>query len=648
MKRYLHNRYAQLLLGIVGVTVVVVGVQFSSANSTDQEQVAIPTLHPNMVPGGGGGDGGLPEEVADALRTAVVLVGEVPAPPPDMPVVGPSPLPGISPQEQHIGEVSEDGEPVQRSLPPPTDVALAPAHAGMTTASQTGVEELSVPAPTPTPLAIATVAVPGADVYVYVDPRQHARPISPLIYGLSGATERGFEEIRPALNSWGGNPSSRYNWELGNAWNTGRDWYYLNTNYGNAVGRVSDQFIAESMQYGSAVRLAVPTLGWVAKNSDEGTCSFPLPNGECGDADQASCENPGAIADPTRANVPSDVNFIRRWLVDLASKGFEIRFVAMDNEPELWGATHYDVHPACTTYEEILTKYLEYATMVREVMPESELLGPVTCCWYFYWNSAAGVIDKLKHGNQEFLPWFLEQVRSHDEQRGVRSIDVLDIHYYPEGLFNDKADPDTAAHRLRSTRSLWDRSYVDESWINEPIYLIPRMHALIARHYPGLKLGISEWNWGADTTLNGALAIADVLGIFGREGLYLASYWRQPADDSPGFMAFRMYTNYDGAGARFGDVSVLATSSASDEVTAYASVDRASGQMKVMLINKNPERELSLGLDVVNFGGERPAMLYQYSGADLTRIVPTDATLRPGTPLVLPPSSITLVVIAPL
>ena len=34
-------------------------------------------------------------------------------------------------------------------------------------------------------------------------------------------------------------------------------------------------------------------------------------------------------------------------------------FIAMDNEPELWGHTHYDVHPACPTYEEILDKYLD-------------------------------------------------------------------------------------------------------------------------------------------------------------------------------------------------------------------------------------------------------------------------------------------------
>ena len=49
----------------------------------------------------------------------------------------------------------------------------------------------------------------------------------------------------------------------------------------------------------------------------------------------------------------------------------------------------------------------------------------------------------------------------------------------------------------------------------------------------------SEWNWGADKTMNGALALADVLGILGREDVYLANYWRYPEPQSPGFFAQR-------------------------------------------------------------------------------------------------------------
>lgn len=44
-------------------------------------------------------------------------------------------------------------------------------------------------------------------------------------------------------------------------------------------------------------------------------------------------------------------------------------------------------------------------------------------------------------------------------------LDQLDVHYYPNDVFNDAVDAATRAKRLRSTRSLWDVSYKDEGWI---------------------------------------------------------------------------------------------------------------------------------------------------------------------------------------
>ena len=111
----------------------------------------------------------------------------------------------------------------------------------------------------------------------------------------------------------------------------------------------------------------------------------------------------------------------------------------------------------------------------------------------------------------------------------------------------------TQALRLRSTRSIWDPNYPDESWINgtegwPTVRLIPRMRDWVASNYPGTKLAITEYNWGALDHINGALAPADALGIFGREGLDLATLWAAPDPDQPGAFAFRMYRNYDGPG----------------------------------------------------------------------------------------------------
>src|SRR5258708_38156801 len=113
--------------------------------------------------------------------------------------------------------------------------------------------------------------------------------------------------------------------------------------------------------------------------------------------------------------------------------------------------------------------------------------------------------------------------------------------------------------RNRSTRSLWDLNYVDESWINTQVRLIPRMKSWVAQYYPNTKIGVTEYNWGAEGNINGATSQADIYGIFGREGLDLATRWTTPATGSPVYNAMKMYRNYDGNKSGFGDTSVSAT-----------------------------------------------------------------------------------------
>ena len=152
----------------------------------------------------------------------------------------------------------------------------------------------------------------------------------------------------------------------------------------------------------------------------------------------------------------------------------------------------------------------------------------------------------------------------------MRILDYLDLHYYPAAngvSLSPAGNAATQALRLRSTRSLWDPTYIDESWISDTanggvaVQMIPRMKNWVAGNYPGTRLAISEYNWGALDHINGALAQADVLGIFGREGVDLATLWEPPTTTQPGAFAFRMYRNYDGNKSTFGETSVAAVAS---------------------------------------------------------------------------------------
>jgi hypothetical protein len=181
----------------------------------------------------------------------------------------------------------------------------------------------------------------------------------------------------------------------------------------------------------------------------------------------------------------------------------------------------------------------------------------------------------------------------------VRHIDYLDLHWYPEargdGVRISDVDSGAGADaRLQAPRSLWDPDYEEDSWIVDdvlqaPIHLIPTLREQIATSYPGTELAFTEWNYGGGDHISGALATADVLGVFGREQVGLATIWllRAPARERFTLAGLRAYTNFDGAGGAFGDTSVAATTDDVARVTAYASDAGDSSRQVIVLINKH-------------------------------------------------------------
>ena len=175
------------------------------------------------------------------------------------------------------------------------------------------------------------------------------------------------------------------------------------------------------------------------------------------------------------------------------------------------------------------------------------------------WTSEIGYTDNAAHYNIDFLPWFLAQMKAQENSTGTRLLDYLDLHYYFQA---DTSANDAAAKalRLRMTRSLWDTSYVDESWVGTSapqnhqwnptaISLIPRFQILIDQNYPGTKLSISEWSSTDDTDLTGGLVTVDVLGLFGQYGVDSSTYWATPDEMGPiglAYWLFRgcVYTKY--------------------------------------------------------------------------------------------------------
>lgn len=82
-----------------------------------------------------------------------------------------------------------------------------------------------------------------------------------------------------------------------------------------------------------------------------------------------------------------------------------------------------------------------------------------------------------------------------------------------------------------------------------------------------------------------ALASAEALAIFGREGVDLATMWVAPAAGSATENAFKLFLNYDGAKSNVFGASISATSTSST-VTSYAIKSTDKTKLFVLLFNK--------------------------------------------------------------
>jgi hypothetical protein len=140
-----------------------------------------------------------------------------------------------------------------------------------------------------------------------------------------------------------------------------------------------------------------------------------------------------------------------------------------------------------------------------------------------------------------------------------------------------------------------------------------------------------------------------VLGIFGREGLDMATRWTTPAASTPTYKAMKLYRNYDGQKSGFGDVSVACAVPNPDDLSAFAAVRSGDGALTVMVINKVLSGNAALNLNLGNFAPATSAQVWQLTAANnIARLNDVSIATSGSTPLLnvtVPPQSITMFVI---
>lgn len=535
---------------------------------------------------------------------------------------------------------------------------------------------------------------PGA-VQVSVNLAGTRRPINPDIYGVNFGSDAQHADLRYPVRRSGGNSTTRYNWQL-DVHNTANDYFYQNIPDGSGQGlpnaSTANAFVVATKAQGGEPMLTIPTIGWVpldlrqkrwgfsqslygAQTMDE--CRFYAPNPpDWCSADSGNglctggpfCQGGRIVGNnPADTSKPAPVSYAADWVTHLrarhgtAAQG-GVKHFSLDNEPMLWNSTHRDVHPQAPTYDEVWTRGRDRAFAIKAVEPDAKIFGPVTWGWCDFWTSAADAAlgncfegpDRNAHGGVPFVEWYLQRVCAETGPGGIRAVDYLDLHYYPQGdnidgLDNDVGageQPDVQARRLRSLRELYDSSYASESWIGQTAYpnpnLLRRARAVIDARCPGTKLALTEYKWGPDNGVTGALAQAELLAIFGREGVDYATRWVAPDDGSLSEHAFRMFLDYDGAHTRVLGDAVPATSSDAQMLGAYA-VDQPGGPLRVLLFNRSPAaRNIELALSGLS---AQSWSAWRLSGAGYASVASNQPAAGASLALSLPGHSATLLVI---
>jgi len=513
-------------------------------------------------------------------------------------------------------------------------------------------------------------------VTITVDAQLNRHPISPQIYGVAFASSNQLADGNFTLNRSGGNSETRYNWQL-NAHNHAADWYFESIDDGSATpAATADDFVANSKNGGAQPLLTIPMIGWPPKlgtgrgklasysikkyGPQTGNDAQWMPDAGNG-LSSTNGNKPITWNDPNDANFPTNSAFQQAFVRHLTNRwnwstNGGVPYYIMDNEHSIWFSTHQDVHPVGPTMQEIRDKFFDYAGVVKALDPTALVLAPEEWGWSGYFYSGydqqnAGYHDRGTNGGWDYCPWLLNQLHQRATNTNQRLLDYFTLHCYPQGgESGSDVSTSTQLLRNRSTRQLWDTNYVDASWIgsqptNNILMLIPRMKGWVASYYPGTKIGITEYNWGAEGNINGATAQADILGIFGREGLDLATRWTAVEVTNIVHQAMKMYRNYDGNKATFGDTSVSATGPNPDNVSTFAAVRSVDGALTVMVINKQLTASATASITINDFLASGTAQVWQLTSANaITRL--SDLSLAgSGFTNTVPAQSITLYVL---
>lgn len=459
-------------------------------------------------------------------------------------------------------------------------------------------------------------------VRVDIDLTKDLKPVSPYIYGKNNVLpstylSSGNAEIIKAreagvrfVRQGGGNNSTKYNWRL--KLSSHPDWY--NNVYANDWDAAAKNLFTQLP--GVQGMWSFQLLGKVASNKNNNFNDWAYntsqwwtgtsqnlagggkPNNTGGG--KALVEgNPDLYLKDWPAD--STVGILDHWFGDKGlgyDKNF-LRYWNMDNEVEIWCGTHDDVMKTQLPAEEFMQLYFKVAKAARAKYPDIKLVGPVPANEWQWFRWDKGITSGGK--SYPWLEYFIKRVAEEEKATGIRLLDVLDIHYYPDSkdaatclqfhrIFFDRTYIYPGANGLKTLNGGWDESLNKE-------YILGRCNDWLVKYKGanhGVTFGLTETDIAPSDPNVVALWYASTMGEFMKQGVELFTPWSWKVGMWETLHLFSRYNQ---------DNYVQAVSQNESLVSAYPTINSNSDSMTVVLVNRSLTDNKQVSL---NFTGYYP------------------------------------------
>jgi mannan endo-1,4-beta-mannosidase len=452
-------------------------------------------------------------------------------------------------------------------------------------------------------------------------------PISPYIYGMCNG---GYDQA--TFRRMGGNRLTGYNWE-NNASHAGNDYFFQNDNFlpwdmglPSAVhdmpGIVATALHDSAVAHGAMDAFTLQMAGYAAKDKS-GTTVQVSESAPGSRWVQVVNHKPGPLSltpDVNDGYVYMDefLNYLVTKLGTASTTG--IKAYLLDNEAGIWTSTHSRLYTGPISATDHLTRSLALARTIRQMDGSALIFGPEAYGYSEYKNFQAASDWSAYSGQySHYLGLYLDSMKRASDTGGKRLLDVLSVHWYPDvnvgAVYSDNVSTAVSKERMQVPRSLWDSSYVENGWIgtwfSEDLPILPKLKGLISTYYPGTKLGITEYDYGADAHISGGIAQVEALGGFARTGTEYATKWK--AFSGYSLSGIRLYRD---VAEPFGNQFILSNSSDKRSSSIFASVsNNDDGELHLVVTNKSMDSTVTAQFNISSSEAYDSIKVYYFTQA---------------------------------